>query len=329
MKYFISIVSSFMVFVFISCSTDFDITAEWKDITIVYALLNQNDSIHYFKINKAFLGESNALIMAQNPDSSSYGNNLEVKLEEWYNNNLINIYYCDTITIHNKKPGDFYYPNQVLYKTNAILNASNLYKLIIKNKITGKIVNSQTQLIKPFTIEKPNPVQQINFATDNPLEVKWNSAINGKLYQVTVRFYYTETNISDNTSVQKYVDWIIGTKISETTTGGELITINYNGESFFENLSHNISIDPSVKRLEGKVEFIFSVAGDEFNTYMELNKPVSTIVQEKPQYTNITNGIGIFSCRYDNTRDNPRLLSLTARSSDSLKNGRFTHNLGF
>lgn len=329
MKYLNSfIISIFSLFV-ISCSTDFDITADWEDITIVYGLLNQNDSVHYIKINKAFLGESNALVMAQNPDSSSYGNNIEVSLEEWSNGVHVNTFYFDTTTIFDKKPGVFYYPQQILYKSKAYLNPSNIYKLVIYNKITQKIISSQTALIKPFTIEKPNPLQQINFASINPIEVKWNSAVNGKLYQVTVRFHYSETDINSNITTQKYVDWIVGSKISNNTSGGEVLTLSYNGDSFFENISQKIEYNPDVTRLEGKVEFIFSVAGEEFNTYMELNKPVSSIVQEKPQYTNITNGIGIFSCRYDNSVDSPRLLNLTARSTDSLKNGRFTYHLGF
>lgn len=40
---------------FASCETDFDINADWKDITVVYGALNQNDSIHYIRIQKLFL----------------------------------------------------------------------------------------------------------------------------------------------------------------------------------------------------------------------------------------------------------------------------------
>jgi hypothetical protein len=40
---------------FTSCETDFELNAEWKDITIVYGILNQNDTAHYIRIQKAFL----------------------------------------------------------------------------------------------------------------------------------------------------------------------------------------------------------------------------------------------------------------------------------
>ena len=38
---------------FQACKTDFDINAPWKESAIVYGILNQNDTIHYIKVNKA------------------------------------------------------------------------------------------------------------------------------------------------------------------------------------------------------------------------------------------------------------------------------------
>ena len=136
----------------VSCTTDFEINADWKDMTVVYGLLNQNDSVHYIKINKAFLGDGNALYMAQNPDSSSYGNNLEVKVEEWINNSQSNEWYLDTITIFNKVAGVFYGPKQMLYTFQTHLNENAEYRLYIKNTQTGKMVSSHTQLVHTFTI---------------------------------------------------------------------------------------------------------------------------------------------------------------------------------
>lgn len=75
----------FLASLIAACSTDFNINAGWQEITVVYGLLNQKETTHYIKINKAFLGEGNALTMAQMEDSSSYYNNLEVKVEEWKN----------------------------------------------------------------------------------------------------------------------------------------------------------------------------------------------------------------------------------------------------
>ena len=78
-----------VIFVFAGCTTKFDINATPQDITVVYGLLNQSDSTQYVKITKAFLGESSAYEMAQDPSLSSYGNDLTVTLTEMYDGNTM------------------------------------------------------------------------------------------------------------------------------------------------------------------------------------------------------------------------------------------------
>jgi hypothetical protein len=58
---------------------------------------------------------------------------------------------------------------------------------------------------------------------------------------------------------------------------------------------------------------------------MEVNEPSNSIVQERPEYTNINNGIGIFSCRYEVIRS----FYLNANSREELRNGEYTCNLMF
>jgi hypothetical protein len=41
------------------------------------------------------------------------------------------------------------------------------------------------------------------------------------------------------------------------------------------------------------------VAATELSTFLEVHEPSSSLVQEKPEYSNIENGIGIFSARFD------------------------------
>ena len=55
-----------------SCSTDFDMYAEYKDVTIVYSIVDMDDDTTWVKITKAYTGPGNALLLAQNPDSSNY-----------------------------------------------------------------------------------------------------------------------------------------------------------------------------------------------------------------------------------------------------------------
>jgi hypothetical protein len=66
------IVPIIILLLFTTCNDDFDVNADWKDITIVYGLLsvNEADSIHYIRINRAFLNEkTSAIAVAKESDS--------------------------------------------------------------------------------------------------------------------------------------------------------------------------------------------------------------------------------------------------------------------
>ena len=66
---------------FMACETDFEVNASWKEVTVVYGLLDQSQQQQYIKINKAYLGEGDALQMASVADSSNYNpEDLEVKI---------------------------------------------------------------------------------------------------------------------------------------------------------------------------------------------------------------------------------------------------------
>ena len=46
-----------------------------------------------------------------------------------------------------------------------------------------------------------------------------------------------------------------------------------------------------------------TVGSEDLNTYIKVNEPITGIVQKRPQFTNINNGIGIFSSRYTHTEE--------------------------
>lgn len=319
-KLFNAILLISFVYIFSSCETDFNPNAEYKDITVVYGLLNQNDSISYIKINKAFLGDQNAYVMAQYEDSSSYGNNLEVKVQEVGTNK---VFIFDTTTIFNKESGIFYSPNQVIYKcvTYKQLIVGNEYKLTIRNKKTGKLITSSTQLISPFSIIFNG--QTFNLPTSGKKVIEWKSAKYGKAYQFNLRFNYFDNGNP------KYLDMIFPVSKSKDVYGGELMRVEFPSAYFFKTIQSNIPVIPGVVRNVGKIELKVSVAADEFSTYLDINAPSGSIVQVRPEYTNIANGIGIFSARYDNSVDNPCRLDLGSKTNDSLKYGQYTSQLGF
>jgi hypothetical protein len=314
-----------------SCNKDLNVNASWKDITVVYGLLDQTQDTNYIKVTKAFLGEGNALEFAKIPDSSNYLHGLDVKLEEWNQGNYLNTYQCDSIRIQNKNPYDdsisfFYYPNQLLYYTTKKLNENFTYILVVTNKQTGKVISGQTGLMHDFDVTRPNGT--VSFIPNYNFEVRWTQAKNGKRYQLVIRFFYMESlKSSPSIKQMKYIDWQVFNNVKPIDANSTLpFSLFFPGNAFYAVVGAKIPVDPLVDRVAHHCEYIFTVAAAELDTYMEVTEPSLSLVQERPSYTNITNGIGLFSARFMKSVDS---LSISQITKDSLKINAHTKNLGF
>jgi len=67
-----------------------------------------------------------------------------------------------------------------------------------------------------------------------------------------------------------------------------------------------------------------TIGTDDLQTYINVNKPFSGIVQERPVFSNIENGVGLFSSRF--TYDDIKGIELTNSTINYMVNDL---NLGF
>lgn len=326
---------TFNLFLHYSCNNDLDINADWKDVTVIFGLLNQNDSIHYIRVSKAFLGDGDAMTFAQVYDSLYYESDIEVKLEEYLNGVLATtIILRDTVGVP-KDPGTFAYPNQKLYYTRAILKPAADYKLLVKNNKTGNLAYASTRLISGFELTRPLPTENVFGWV--PLNVaypfQWKTAGIGRLYEFIIRFNYGEKRLeAPFDSVGKFVEWNLGRQRSEFLVQGTTMGLNVETQRFYQFL--NSSLLPyngdisaqNVERSTGRMDIIMNIASDDFTTYLDVNQPSNTIVQEKPKFTNIENGIGIFASRFNFKKSN---IALSPFTIDEMKNNPLTVNLNF
>ncbi|NCA75834.1 MAG: DUF4249 family protein [Alphaproteobacteria bacterium] len=316
-----------LVPVLFSCNKELNVNADWKDVTVVYGLLDQTQDTTFIKITKAFLGPGDAMQFAKIPDSSNYPDKLEVRLDEYNGTTLVNSFLCDTVTIHNKQAGDsiFYYPDQLMYYTTAPLNENSLYKLFIKNKNTGKEVTAETELVGDFTIERP---QIASFIPGYTFEVKWTPSKVGKRYQLVIRFWYQEAKKTDPANpVMKYIDWLVFNNVLAADNQMTSFDYFFPGDAFYSVVGSKIKVDTSLAgRSAHHCDFIFTVAASALNTYMEVTEPSLSLVQERPAYSNINNGIGIFSARYIKSNNN---MEISSPTKAELKVNQYTKDLGF
>lgn len=342
------LISILLVIISASCKNELDINAEYEDINVVYCIMNPSIQRQYIRINRAFLTEGNALVAATEPDSSNYPYKLKVTVSEYNSNGQlvrrygdINFlldtvylptntgsafntgaqvyYYFDAMTIHSINTY-----NEISFDT-IYFNPENSFRLKIENPVTGEVSQSETNLIDNFTISKPI-TKNIAFVSMNSTAIEMKSPKNGKLFDAKFIFYYREVDITNPAdTVLKEIEWKLGTIKTERITGGENVYFQYVPYTFFNLLKQRIPEDDNLKRLHGKftshgrvdVQLIVTAGTLELSTYIDANKPSGSIIQERPVYTNITNGIGLFS-----SKRTVRLnFVLNAFTVDSLRNG--------
>ena len=327
-----------------ACSTKLDVTGKYKETMVVYGLLDQSKDIQYIKVNKAFLGQASADTIAHKyKDSTQYVNSLNVKLKRLSDGTEFNLSPINTIP---KDAGTFYSPDQTnaIYSLNtplvfhsnpsdsinSVLLPNSDYQLIINNNETATRVSSQTSLISDAAITSPvsgTPFFTIIFSNNDNyvFPVRWNSGQNAKIYQVTIRLNYIDSTSTNN--VTQKLDWVFPEQTTQGLGGGEQMQNDFVGQGFMKFVGGQLTnYSGLIARRALNVDIILISGGNELNTYIEVNKPSTSIVQEKPQYSNITNGLGIFSSRYNKP---PFSRPMAGHTWDTLACGQYTRNLKF
>jgi len=314
MKKIYLILSVFAV-VFTACETDFDVNAAWEETTVVYGLLDASDGkeVQQIKISKAFLGEMDALQMAQYANSINFDpNDLDVKIVRIRNNgNTDTISLVDSTII---REAGIFNDTIIIYRflNNDFLKSDSEYELLIENKVTGNVVTGNTELISDFKFDLSNGYD-FGFYIDAPTLpdsarykfklLQWDHFTNGKIYQVDISFDYLENGELKN---------LIWSQPLVTSDGNAMNTL-LEGEKFFAFLRNSIAKDDTKHRNFVNIDLIMTVGTTDLETYINVNRPITGIVQERPQFTNINNGIGIFSSRFTRVRNDVDLTSDTKK----------------
>jgi len=344
MRYlFLAIFSALSLY---SCKTDIDLIGDYQVTPIVYGLLDQSDSIHYIKINKTFLGRGNALDMAQVSDSSYFENVVATISEVLPNGTVSRVWELrDTLVDNRNTNGVFFAPEQKLYyfttttfqnnpATSLQPNATYNLNVIIND---GEyIVTGETELVRDVTISSPSAQSSWIFRGNQndyrSVPFTWTKG-NGKRYNLNLEFHYRETDVND-VETDKFFRWNVGEVFANSTNN---VAIVANGELFYQLVRNNIPVDNSIVKREQIYFLITLVAGaEEFDNYIAANQPSTSLAQNKPSYTNLEGGIGLFSSRYTIRTIkyfiNPSFQnwrSLDQRSTKELCEGQYSGLLGF
>lgn len=306
-----------------SCNEKINYIGEFKETAVVYGLLDHADSLHYIKINRAFIGPGNAIDIAQIPDSN-YFFQVDATVSEYLDGNLVRTWELrDTLLTNKDTNGLFFAPEQKVYyfKTlptlntpnfGTVQNSSNPQLSSLKPNATYKLnvvinggkytVKAETQLVNGITTAASGQNFTFKFADDPAeyLSAGLTVSNTGNAYVMNAKMDVEFNEINPSGSSVKSFNWRIG---EFDVNPNDSRTFTVLGKTFYELIDQNCTNDPTITRRTFKGMWItFTGGAEELYNYMLVNKPSSTLAQSKPSYTNleINNGgkvIGVFSSR--------------------------------
>jgi len=378
LRYVIGLVA--LLTIFSSCETDFDLTGDYQERALIYGLIDplDNGNGHLFRIQKAFLGQESAFVMALNADSSYFKyEDLFVEVIEYdEDGDETNRWSLDTVMIGNKETGDpddgvidFFGPSQRLYKLDENVDAEKEYEITLKKRpnsisIGGMtianmdtvtpIADARTPLVdlSSFSWNTPNQNSSLTNPVGRKMDlfntsgqfrdytVRFDVANRARQYELWLRFHYRE--IVNGVETEKFIEWRATT--FELEPGADSWQIQVPAEGVFSRIGSELTADASITRIIGlpngapndpfpsdnvshDFDFFIRMAGDELYEFININNPSNSgALQDKPVYSNVNNGLGVFSSR---TEAEYRGLYLSTSAELQLVDGVYTQGLNF
>ena len=283
----------------------------------------------WIKINKTFLGEGDNNNYAAIRDSSEYSDDDFVKkvVERIVDGDVVEEYELVSTTVTNRQMnGIFYGPEQTMYyfiPPSQGLNQNSEYRLVLQFT-DGREVTASTQVVSYNSFSWLTPQQNATFILasistnggfnyTSEVAIRWNAATNANVYDARLRFHFTELVYENDDwsdtpdTTKKFLDFNLGSISDDEITSGQLLKITFDGRAFFSFLQNNLVADQRIRRIIGTYDtqqqrtecfdVMLTMGNNDLKSYIEVNSPSTGVVQERPIYTNVNNGIGLFASR--------------------------------
>ena len=287
------------------CEVEFSPNAEWKNVPVVYCLLDQDDDTTWVRVQRCYLSEGNIYQYGSNSDSINYPQgSISVALLA-YSDGTLKDSIAFTYTETDRDSGSFAYTAQPVYYalTKNKLKENYTFVLRIRNTADGSILadtdpislikkNSGSLITKPSYSVLPggDTTGGFYFNDGDPISgasclIQWNPLQNARLYQPVVRFYY------ESGGVKHHVDLLCSRVTSSTSE------IRYTREKFLTDLKAKLINDTTAKHYIPHIDIFLTCCSEELNAYISTTSIGTSINQEHEAFSNIIGGVGVFAAR--------------------------------
>ena len=168
--------------------------ADWKEVAVIFGLLDQKDAEQYIIVQRAFLdAEGNNLFGLTEPDSIYFTDYISVSITESSTNRtseleLVNGNDVGVIKDDGVFPQD---PNW-LYQYSEPIDFLSEYELTVHNQSSGTTYTANTSIIQDFEIINTFGIGGFNLTDKNANAISWFNADNAAVYQLKLIIHYEE-----------------------------------------------------------------------------------------------------------------------------------------
>ena len=234
----------------------------------------------------------------------------------------------DTVLENKSTDGIFFGPSQRVYyasMSERALREDRWYRLeaLLPD---GSELKATTTMVQSSagSIERPPPnlsSYQMGFASVNPdgsatypsFPFRWTSAPGASRYAASLKVnfqerYYADDELTLLDSVRdRTISLSLGTRQLNNPNNTQTLEESFSGECFYSELATRLEVNPRIRRvlgyydgdtqIERALDFELQVANQDLAIYLDVNESTNSIVQERPLWTNVQGGIGLWASR--------------------------------
>lgn len=311
-----------------ACNNKLDLIGESKETALVYGALNKNESFFYIRLEKLFADENISPVQLARDPNNFYFEDATVTLStEGWSGTLTKV---DATTLGFPRNSGIFadVPNYIYTIPTSQVSILPGKEYTLDIDAGGKSFASKTILIDTVAIYIPDLKKAFNIIPNKVTKLPeiffdvHNRDAAPSIISGYLTLNYQESTISNPSFIDKSIEFPLFKNVPITE-----YQVSYSPEEFYKFLASNLIVDPNIIRRSRSFDFKIITGGKEYILYNQsvaANAGITSTV-DYPIYSNIDNGIGIFTSKNEQIYN----LGISQNTRDSLKGSRFTDKLGF
>ena len=293
-----------------SCKVEFSPNAEWRDVPVVYCVMDPEEDTVWVRVQRAFLSEDNMYQYTTVADSINYAEGqIAVHLLAWRNGQLLSRWNLTYTEVDGKPEGNFAGGIQPVFYCvpgEALRNDTDcVFQLVVLDSLSGDtMAQSRTSLVgfRPKVRMGNDSVEQVLISPSGSKgkefgyrigcrgEIKWYALPKGRRYQPILTFYYEKAG--DTFAIR-----IPGTPRSDADNANILNSYSISQDRLLSYVKNALADNRDSLYTVNNVDITIAVCNEDLNAYLNAQNAIASLGTEAQPYTNIEGGLGVFASR--------------------------------